>query len=143
MPNKNAILMNLETISSRATQINIGTWSDEKQKKFIETIRQLENETCGTFSCRFDVFYGHETAFEVNPWRKKTTVEYKPHDAVNPAKTDEIVIVIRPGLLKNTDCIVSRVHDCPICIANGQCHAPFIRRYIGKMLFPNNYLKQL
>ena len=135
--------MNQETISTgRPTQINICTWSNEEQKDFLETIKQLKNETCGTFSCCFDVYYGHETAFEVNPWRKKIAVEWEPCDAVNPAKPDEIVIMMRPGLLKNTDCIVSRVHDCPMCIANGQCPAPFIRKYIGKNLFPTEYKKQ-
>lgn len=141
MSEKHVILMNYTTVNSgRPTQINVGTWSDAKQQEFLEIIRNLKKENYGTFSCCFDVFYGNETAFEVRPWQKHVATEWKPHDCINPAMKNEIVIVMRPGMLKNTDCVVSRIHDCPICMRNGQCAAPFIRKF-GKILFPNKYDK--
>ena len=130
-----------EGYNGRPTQINIGTATEDWKKIFLEFMRNCKPVDGNRFYCGFDVYYGDETAFEVRPNRKHPAVEWKPVSSVDQAKKDEIVIVMRTGILEETDCPVSRGHDCPVCIASGKCPAPFIRKYIGKIFFPNQYGK--
>ena len=131
-----------ESHTGRPTQINAGAANEDWQKKFLEMLRNCKPVDGNRFHCRFDVYYGDETAFEVRPNRKRPAVEWKPAASVNKAEKDEIVIVMRTGNLAETDCPVSYGHDCPVCIASGKCPSPFIRKYIGKVFFPNQYGKQ-
>lgn len=131
-----------ESYTGRPTQINAGAANEDWQKKFLEMLRNCKPVDGNRFHCGFDVYYGDETAFEVRPNRKRPAVEWKPVSSVNKAKKDEIVIVMRTGILAETDCPVSRGHNCPLCVASGKCPAPFIREYIGKVFFLKQYGKQ-
>ncbi len=131
-----------ESYTGRPTQINVGSENEDWQKKFLEIMRNCKPVDGNRFHCGFDVYYDDEIAFEVRPNRKRPAVEWKPVASVNKAEKDEIVIVMRTGNLAETDCPVSRGHDCPVCIASGKCPSPFIRKYIGKVFFPNQYGKQ-
>lgn len=148
MADKFVILQNFstdlhtESYSGRPTQINVGVANEEFQKKFIEIMRKCKPVDGNRFHCGFDVYYDDKTAFEVNPNRLHPAVEWEPCSSVNKAGKDEMVIVMRPCVSKDTDCIVTRGHDCPVCIASGKCPSPFIRKYIGKVFFPKQYDKQ-
>lgn len=127
--------------AGRPTQINVGTATEDFQKKFIELMRNCKPVDGNRFHCGFDVFIDDNTAFEVRPNRKKTAVEWEP-SSQNRAEKDEIVIEMNPCVLKDTDCVTMRWHDCPLCIASGKCPSPFIRKYIGRVFFPNQYGKE-
>ena len=133
---------NTPDYSGRATQINVGVISEEVRKKFIEYIRNCKPIDGNEFHCGFDVYCDDKTGFEVRPNRKQPAVDWNVPDCLNRAGENEMVIEMQPGKLKETDCPVSRSHDCPLCIASGKCPSPFIRKYIGKVLFPNQYGKQ-
>ncbi len=133
---------NTPDYSGRATQINVGVMSEEVQKNFIECIRNCKPIDGNEFHCGFDVYCDDKTGFEVRPNRKQPAVDWNVPDCLNRAGENEMVIEMQPGKLKETDCPVSRSHDCPLCIASGKCPSPFIRKYIGKVFFPNQYGKQ-
>jgi hypothetical protein len=140
------ILQNFETVlSGRPTQLNLGQISEEQLKKFLVIISNSKPERGEKYYCGFDVFWGNE-AFEVRPMRLDARLpvaeHWLPMPSMTPAKPDEVVIVLRPGVLNDIDCAVSDAHNCPICIQSGMCPSPFIRKYIGKVLFPNKYAKQ-
>ena len=148
MAAKWVILQNFETVlSGRPTQLNLGKMSEEQLNAFLSIIRNSKQELHSKYHCGFDVFWGDE-AFEVRPMRfagrnnVPATVHWHPAPELNPAKQNEIVIVMRPGVLADTDCTVSDAHNCPLCVRGGKCPSPFIRKYIGKVLFPNKYAKQ-
>ena len=128
----------------RPTQINLGKVSEEFQKNFLNLVRKCEVYTEN--QCYFYLFYNSdiaittEKALSFGP-KKLVAVEEKPHPGLNKATKDEIVIVVNQ-VLPNTDCVASHRHDCPICIAAGQCTSPLIRKYIGQIFFPNKYCKQ-
>ena len=131
-----------ESYTGRQTQINVGVVTEDWQKKFLETLRQLKKQDSGGYNCHFHVFCGDGTAFEIYPWRETPALEWHIGAGLNPAQKDEMVIEMGPDKLAETDCSVSRCYDCPVCIASGKCPAPFIRKYIGKVFFPNQYEKQ-
>ncbi len=140
------ILQNFETVlTGRPTQLNLGQISEEQLNKFLSIIRNSKPERGEKYHCGFDVFL-IDKAFAVEPKpigrNLPTTIEWLPASYISPAKPDEVVIVMRPGVLDDTDCVVSDTHNCPICIQSGMCPSPFIRKYIGKVLFPNKYAKQ-
>ncbi len=128
--------------SGRPTQINVGSVTEEFQKKFIECMRNCKPVDGNRFHCGFNVYYDDNTAFEVRPDRLHPAVEWKPAKGINQAEKDEMVIVMYPCVLKDTDCVATCWHDCPVCIASGKCPSPFIRKYIGKVFFPDQYGKQ-
>lgn len=143
---KYVILQNFATTSDgRPTQINLGKASEEFQKKILEFFRGCEIKDDGN-RCFFELFYNSNIALTtelslcLGP-RKQVAVEWEPCAAVNKAKKDEMVIVVNPSP-KSSDCVVSHKHDCPLCIAAGQCTSPLIRKYIGQIFFPNKYCKQ-
>ena len=148
MPNKFVMIQSFAynrhtpDYTGQPTQINVGAVAEDWQKKFLEMLRNCKPVDGNRFHCGFDVFYDDETAFEVFPNRRQPAVEWNPGHTSNRAEEDEIVIVMRTGKLAETDCPVSRGHDCPLCIASGKCPSPFIRKYIGKVFFPNQYGKQ-
>lgn len=131
-----------ESYTGRPTQINAGAANEDWQKKFLEIMRNCKPVDGNRFHCGFDVYYDDEIAFEVRSNRMRPAFEWHPTQCLNKAGKDEIVIVMRTGILAETDCPVSRSHDCPLCIASGKCPSPFIRKYIGKVFFPNQYGKQ-
>ena len=133
---------NTPDYSGRPTQINVGVISEEVRKNFIEYIRNCKPIDGNKFHCGFDVYCDDKTGFEVRPNRKQPAVDWNVSDCLNRAGKNEMVIEMRPGKLKETDCPVSRSHDCPLCIASGKCPSPFIQKYIGKVFFPNQYGKQ-
>ena len=133
---------NTPDYSGRPTQINVGVMSEEVRKNFIECIRNCKPIDGNEFHCGFDVYCDDKTGFEVRPNRKQPAVDWNVSDCLNRAGKNEMVIEMRPGRLEETDCPVSRSHDCPLCIASGKCPSPFIRKYIGKVFFPNQYGKQ-
>ena len=126
----------------RPTQINVGAVDEDFQKKFIELMRNCKLVDANSFHCGFDVYYGDKTAFEVTPSRQHPALEWNPNSYVKRAEKDEMVIEMRPCVSEDSDCVVTRGHDCPVCIASGKCPSPFIRKYIGKVFFPNQYGKQ-
>ena len=124
-----------------STRINVGKITEEAQKQFIELMRNCKHVDGNKFHCGFDVYMGDEIAFEVRQNRKKPAVEWEPAPCLSKAEKDEMVIVMYPVLLKDTDCIASCGYDCPVCIASGKCPAPDVRKYIGRNFFPNQYGK--
>ena len=148
---KYAILQNFVTVSDgRPTQINIGKVSEDSQKSFLEFVRKCEIKDDGDF-CYFELYYNSSIALTIDKslcLRPKKRVAapvewtpefYPPYDV--PPKKDEMVIIIHPAL-KSSDCIASHKHDCPLCIAAGQCTSPLIRKYIARVFFPEKYCKQ-
>lgn len=131
-----------ESYTGRPTQINAGAANEDWQKKFLEIMRNCKPVDGNRFHCGFDVYYDDEIAFEVRSNRMRPAFEWHPAQCLNKAGKDEIVIVMRTGILAETDCPVSRSHDCPLCIASGKCPSPFIRKYIGKVFFSDQYGKR-
>ena len=125
--------------AGRPTQINVGKATEEFQKKFIEFMRNCKPVDGNRFHCGFDVFIDDNTAFEVIPNRKKPAVDWEPGSSCNEAEKNEILIVMKPCVLKDTDCVAKSWYDCPLCIASGKCPSPFIRKYIGRIFFSNQY----
>lgn len=128
--------------SGRPTQINVGAVTENFQKQFIELMRNCKPVDGNRFHCGFDVYYDDNTAFEVKPDRSHPAVEWEPSSSVNKAEKDEMVIVMNPCVSRDTDCVATSWHDCPLCIASGKCPSPFIRKYIGRIFFPNQYGKE-
>ena len=128
--------------SGRPTQINVGEVTEKFQKQFVDFIRNCKPVDGNRFSCGFDLYYDDNTAFEVRPNRLQPAVEWEPAKCINKAEKDEMVIVMHPCVLTDTDCLATCWHDCPVCIASGKCPSPFIRKYIGRIFFPEQYGKQ-
>lgn len=143
MADRYFILMNYENFGSgRPTQLNLGSMSYETQETLLKLLFKLKSAKEDNFGCGFDLFYDDTNALEVRPNRKTPVIYWNPKPLVNLSRPNELIIMMRPGLFQNTGCGVKRVHNCPLCVYNGKCKSPFIRKYIGSILFPDKYKKQ-
>ena len=127
-----------EDYKGRPTQINVGLWSDQKQKKFLTILKNLKKQEFGGVDCYFWVL-GDNFSYNVKPWKKEPTEIICGINKDYEAQPDELVVDVRP---KCKWCAKTHPSNCPIRIASGTCNSPFIRKYIGEVLFPDKYKKQ-
>ena len=121
----------------KPTTLNVGRMSGKAGQNFVKNILQLDpkdnegdNHTCG-----FNLYY-HQNAVRVVPYDKPKT--WQPFNQKN--EENELVIEIIPITTK--DCGSWANYQCPMCLASGECTSPFIKKYIGEVLFPKKYGKQ-
>lgn len=118
-----------------AQSVKIGTWTEQQKQDFITKINQHRGwdfiDGCAV-SVHFDKSVIHARSFDAPK-------AFMPHVAKN--KPNEILIEVIPNINTN-ECLAFMPMQCPNCIANGECTSPFIREYIGKILFPKKYNNQ-
>ena len=157
MSEKTVVLMNLDDGVSRLfgdtkqTKIKIGTWSDEQQQKFIESLYKFEDKDTYRCLCSFDVEYdntrlcdigiGDGVGCTINDWP----------DHLKTAKDSELVIEMDPSIKRpgsslpddgsDCECGAKHSHCCPRYIKDGKCTSPSIRKLVGEVLFPEKYGK--
>lgn len=137
MPDKktNVIFMNYPEYRDEPNKIKIGTWTEQQKTNFLNQVlaysRFSFDDRC-SFSVHFDRSVIHSCMFE-NP---KLFTPIWPKN-----KKNELIIEVIPSI-NHSICWASCNHACPTCIQSGECQSWFIREYVGKTLFPNQYAKQ-
>jgi hypothetical protein len=139
MPHKktNVILANYPDNSCvLATQdVKIGNWTEQQRQDFLTKLNQHKGwefiDGCAV-SVHFDKSVIHARSFDA----PKT---FTPYVAKN--KPNELLIEIIPNMITN-ECPACFPAGCPACLRDGECTSPFIKEYIGNVLFPNKYNKQ-
>lgn len=151
MADKNIILKNdfgcLSLPGDKKIKLKIGTWSDDQQKKFIQSLYDYKQEEDNGPLCCFSVQYDTTNICEIglddgvgdtiNDWPKE----------LRECKDNEMAIVVEPWITKDANdpagckCGIKYSHECPKYIKAGKCNAPSIMKLLGQALFPDKYSK--
>lgn len=136
-PDVQITITNVPKGNEKPTTLNCGTVTDAQKQEFLAAISEYkpsatdgDNHTCG-----FNLYYA-QSAKRVVPYDM-------PKDFQAPQRKigkNELVVEMVP--LTTKECGSWANYHCPICLASGGCTSPFIRKYIGKVFFPNQYGKQ-
>ena len=131
-------LTNVPNGKEKPTVLNCGTITDAQKQDFLAAIsghkpsdNDGDNHTCG-----FNVYYAKQSAVRVVPYEVSTNFQ--------PTKQkigkNELIVEMIP--MSKKECGSWANYHCPICLASGDCTSPFIKKYIGEVLFPDKYGKQ-
>ena len=131
-------LTNVPNGKEEPTVLNCGTITDAQKQDFLAAIsghkpsdNDGDNHTCG-----FNVYYAKQSAMRVVPYEVSTNFQ--------PTKQkigkNELIVEMIP--MSKKECGSWANYHCPICLASGDCTSPFIKKYIGEVLFPDKYGKQ-
>ena len=131
-------LTNVPNGKEKPTVLNCGTITDAQKQDFLVAIsghkpsdNDGDNHTCG-----FNVYYAKQSAVRVVPYEVSTNFQ--------PTKQkigkNELIVEMIP--MSKKECGSWANYYCPICLASGDCTSPFIKKYIGEVLFPDKYAKQ-
>lgn len=131
--NTNAILTNYPNGGWTPSEIKLGKWTDKKKQEFLAFVRghSLYNLGC-CINIHFDNSIMHVRGFQ-------KPITFTPMHSRN--KNNEIIIEIITDE-ENRECWPVCPATCPMCIQDGQCTSPLVKKYIGEFLFPEKYSKQ-
>lgn len=155
---KNVILMNNIALlghiydDTEITRLKVGTWSKEKQKKFLDSLYKFEDKTDSYCLCCFDVEYDNTRLCIIGI---DDGVDYTDNNwdtVLKDAQEGEFTIIMYPFIKRNDvddikqdkfycKCGATKNSQCPINIQNGKCTSPSIQKLIGEVLFPDKYSK--
>ena len=128
------ILVNYPEYNQKPFRIKVDSWTEKQTADFLNAIKTYTasdyRDPCA-FNVHFDKHIIHSCMFNA-------PMVFQPRRTQN--KKSEIIIEIIPS--KDSDCWASCNNACPVCLRNGDCTSPFIREYIGKILFDHKYQKQ-
>ena len=114
-------------------RLKLGAWSKEKKQEFLNYVRMHDLYNLGCcINIHFDNSIMHVCGFQ-------KPIVFKPMRPKNRA--NEMVIEIITDE-ENRICWPVCPATCPLCIQDGQCTSPLIRKYIGEFLFQKTYKKQ-
>ena len=137
-PDVQITITNVPNGKEKPTVLNCGTITDAQKQDFLAAIsghkpsdNDGDNHTCG-----FNVYYAKQSAMRVVPYEVSTNFQ--------PTKQkigkNELIVEMIP--MSKKECGSWANYHCPICLASGDCTSPFIKKYIGEVLFPDKYGKQ-
>ena len=136
-PDVQITITNVQKGNEKPTTLNCGTITDAQKQEFLNAVSEYkpsatdgDNHTCG-----FNLYYA-ESAKRVVPYDIPKDFQPSQRKIVK----NELVVEMVPVTTK--ECGSWANYHCPICLASGGCTSPFIRKYIGKVFFPNQYGKQ-
>jgi len=137
MPKKkktNVILTSYPTDGWTPATLKLGTWSEDKKQEFLAFVRMhdLYKMPGCNINIHFDTSVMHVRGF-------KKPITYTPTRSRN--KSNEMIIEIITDE-ENRECWPVCSAACPLCIQDGQCTSPLVKKYIGEVLFPDRYVKQ-
>lgn len=114
--------------------LKLGAWSEEKKQEFLNFVRghDLYNLRGCCINIHFDNSVMHVRGFA-------RPITFTPIRSRN--KNNEIIIEIITDE-ENRTCWPVVSATCPLCIQDGQCTSPLVKKYIGEFLFPKKYIKQ-
>ncbi len=131
-------LTNVPNGKEKPTVLNCGTITDAQKQDFLAAISEHKpNDNDGdNHTCGFNVYYAKQSAVRVVPYEVSTNFQ--------PTKQkigkNELIVEMIP--MSKKECGSWANYHCPICLASGDCTSPFIKKYIGEVLFPDKYGKQ-
>lgn len=141
----NVTLTHIPNAGEKTTRLNLEQLTSLEVYNYMHSIRYYnpqdniiryynpQDDNGNNYLCGFNIYY-KSVAFRVVPY----DIPKKWHDK----KNDENELVIEMIPLSKSECGSQANYHCPICLANGECKSPFIKKYIGKVLFPEKYGKQ-
>lgn len=136
-PDVQITITNVPKGNEKPTTLNCGTITDAQKQEFLAAVSEYkpsatdgDNHTCG-----FNLYYAQSA---------KRVVPYDiPKDfQASQRKISENELVVEMVPVTTKECGSWANYHCPICLASGGCTSPFIKKYIGKVFFPNQYGKQ-
>jgi hypothetical protein len=89
----------------------------------------------------------HFCTFSVSTVKQTETIIEIPDFPVQPTAEESVQelknvkITMKPHR-HSAKCGCQSAHDCPKYVAAGRCTSPFVRKYIGKILLMDRYIKQ-
>ena len=130
------IVTNVPNGKEKPTVLNCGTITDAQKQDFLAAISEHKPSDGDNHTCGFNVYYAKQSAMRVVPYEVSTNFQ--------PTKQkigkNELIVEMIP--MSKKECGSWANYHCPICLASGNCTSPFIKKYIGKVLFPDKYGKQ-
>lgn len=136
-PDVQITITNVQKGNEKPTTLNCGTITDAQKQEFLNAVSEYkpsatngDNHTCG-----FNLYYA-ESAKRVVPY------DIPKDFQASQRKISENELVVEMVPVTTKECGSWANYHCPICLASGGCTSPFIRKYIGKVFFPNQYGKQ-
>jgi acyl carrier protein len=131
-------LTNVPNGTEKPTVLNCGTITDAQKQDFLAAIsgHKPSDNDGDNHACGFNVYYAKQSAVRV--------VSYDMPTDFQPVKKkigkNELIVEMVP--VSKKECGSWANYHCPICLASGDCTSPFIKKYIGEVLFPDKYAKQ-
>ena len=129
-------LTNVPNGKEKPTVLNCGTITDAQKQDFLAAISGHKPSDGDNHTCGFNVYYAKQSAMRVVPYEVSTNFQ--------PTKQkigkNELIVEMVP--VSKKECGSWANYHCPICLASGDCTSPFIKKYIGKVFFPDKYGKQ-
>ena len=129
----NVILTSYPADGWTPATLKLGAWPEEKKQEFLSFVRvhDLYNMPGCNINIHFDTSVMHVRGF-------KKPITYTPMHSRN--KSNEMIIEIITDE-ENRECWPVCSATCPLCIQDGQCTSPFIKKFVGEVLFPEKYAK--
>jgi hypothetical protein len=116
-------------------------WNDKKKQDFLNIIKGIKPRNGYTEFCSFHVDYYDFSDYQYKTIAARSDSESKVFPDADQFHTpDQMIINVFPNTCDSA-CPAQNAHDCPMCIFNGKCTSPFVRKYIGKFLFKDKYVK--
>lgn len=129
----NIILTSYPKGGGTPTRLKLGAWSNEKKQEFLNFVRMHDLYNLGCcFNVHFDTSIMHVRSFA-------KPITFTPIRSQN--KNNEIIIEIITDE-ENRTCWPVCAATCPLCVQDGQCTSPLVKKYIGEFLFAKQYKKQ-
>lgn len=129
-------LTNVPNGKEKPTVLNCGTITDAQKQDFLAAISGHRPSDGDNHTCGFNVYHAKQSAMRVVPYEVSTNFQ--------PTKQkigkNELIVEMIP--LSKKECGSWANYHCPICLASGDCTSPFIKKYIGEVLFPDKYGKE-
>lgn len=134
-PDVQITITNVPKGNEKPTTLNCGTITDAQKQDFLAA-KYKPNMTDDDFhECGFILYYAQSS---------KGVLPYGMPEKFRPSKRkigeNELVVEMIP--LSKKECGSWDNYNCPKYIASGNCTSPFIKKYIGEVLFPDKYGKQ-
>lgn len=133
------VILTTYSLDRRApTKLKLGTWTEQQTQDFLNYIRGRHPfadghyyNTCA-FNVHFDKYVIHSRGFDAPKIFMPLRPKNKKNELIVEIITDE----------ENRECWPGCPSTCPLCMQDGQCTSPFIKKFVGEVLFPKQYVKQ-
>ena len=130
----NIILTHIPNAGEKNTRLNLEPLTSLEVYNFMHCIQHYypQYDYGNNYSCGFNIYY-KGVAFRVVPY----DIPKKWQSFDKKSGGNELVIEMIP--LSKSECGSQANYHCPTCLASGECKSPFVKQYIGKILFPGKY----
>ena len=128
---------NVPNGKEKPTVLNCGTITDAQKQDFLAAISEHKPSVTDDdfYPCGFILYYA-QSSKGVHPY------DMPEEFRLSKRKIGENELVVEMLPLSKEKCGSWENYNCPKYIASGKCRSPFIKKYIGKVFFPDKYGKQ-